>query len=364
MAQMESVLGTERRELMSNLYGLCQSELRDRYSSEDQLLVSQRLDEEFEVIQRRRLLKEFETAVHVAQKIRDQGGFCRLTGAGCSSLVSYLLKLSDVDPVQHNLPFERFLKANPNRSVPFRFLVEPRYGGASGTPSIACHSASFHELLPHRTASEIKRYEPEFRLDTIPDNDPVVYDLLNSGNVKDVHQFHDNNLQLVSSRTCLRDIVDIAAMTATNQIEVERANTLQDYLNGSDGSSPRAAIHPAIAETLQETKGIILFQEQIMLLLNRIAQLPLKDGYQFVKAAAKHCSEQAGIFRNRFLAAAKTIGLPRTTLADVFSEIETAAKWALCKSHHLAEAVLTYQAAYLKARYPESFDRALHDVPF
>ena len=61
MAQM-SVLWTEGRKLGPNLYILCQSELRNRYSSENQMVASQRLDEEFEVVQSRRLLTAFEAA--------------------------------------------------------------------------------------------------------------------------------------------------------------------------------------------------------------------------------------------------------------------------------------------------------------
>lgn len=219
-------------------------------------------------------------------------------------------------------------------------------------------------MLPHRAAREIKRDHPTFSLQMIRWDDPAAFNLLKSGDVEGIHQFHDSGLHQNLSRLLPRSVVDIAAITAAYHVDVHLPRTQVEYLGPASESSARRMAHPAIAASLHETKGFILFQEQIMLLLKRLAGIPPAEGYRFIKAANKHRSDEVESFRERFVASATGTGISTADLAQLFQEIQTAATWAVCKSHFLAEAVLTYQATYLKARYRTYFDRALGDFSF
>jgi len=282
--------------------------------------------------------------------------------------VAYLTDLSEVDPIEHGLPYERFLETGQGRTVHFMFVattptIIEREVAAEGptllkSEAVTVHPATTLEAVPCLVARRVRRQHSGIWLNPIAWGDPAAFALLQSGDIEGIYQLNGTKLKELLPALKPRSLIDIAAITAVYLGELSHPGLIARYINrASDGTARRP--NWIVEETLQETRGLILFQEQVMLLLNRLAGIPLADGYAFVKAVSKRNWEQIGTFAEWFMAEADKAALEEWDSGELFETIREAAAWAVCKSHHLAQAVTTYQAAYLKAHHPDEFHRAL-----
>jgi len=305
----------------------------------------------------------FEEAITTAQLIRDRGDSCWLIGAGSCSLVAYLTDLSKIDPIQHSLPFERFLNASQGRTVHFIFVattptITEREAALLKSKAVTVHPATTLEALPCLVARRVRRQHSGIWLNPIAWGDPAAFALLQSGDIEGINQLDGTELKELLPALKPRSLIDIAAITAMYQGGVHQPGLIARYISRASGEAARRP-NGIVEETLRETRGLILFQEQVMLLLNRLADIPLAEGYAFVRAVSKRNWKQIGTFAERFMAEADKATLEEWDSRELFETIREAAAWAVCKSHHLAQAVTTYQAAYLKAHHPDEFHREL-----
>ena len=105
---------------------------------------------------------------------------------------------------------------------------------------------------------------------------------------------------------------------------------------------------------LRETRGIILFQEQIMLLLNRLGGISLSNAYDFIKRVSKRDYSLVPSYRSQFRHNVKQYCCERKAV-ELFDQVAVAGKVAVCKSHYLANALTAYQITFLKAHFPDKF---------
>jgi DNA polymerase-3 subunit alpha len=112
-----------------------------------------------------------------------------------------------------------------------------------------------------------------------------------------------------------------------------------------------------LADVLSETNGVMVYQEQIMRILNRLGNIPLGDAYTCVKAISK--KKDFSKFREQFVAGANENGLAEKKADDIFDKIVAFAGYGFNKSHSTAYAMVAYITAYLKAHYPVEFMAAL-----
>ncbi|MGL4462439.1 MAG: DNA polymerase III subunit alpha, partial [Planctomycetia bacterium] len=117
--------------------------------------------------------------------------------------------------------------------------------------------------------------------------------------------------------------------------------------------------HPVMREVLEETYGVMVYQEQVMRILNRLGGIPLADAYKCIKAISKKNMEVIAKNRAQFVQGAVAQGMDAAAAEDVFHKIEFFAGYGFNKSHSTAYALLAYQTAYLKAHYPAEFMAAL-----
>jgi DNA polymerase-3 subunit alpha len=118
-------------------------------------------------------------------------------------------------------------------------------------------------------------------------------------------------------------------------------------------------------DVLEETHGVMVFQEQVMRILNLLGGIGLADAYSCIKAISKKKLPIIAKFREDFVAGARQQGLDKKKAEDLFSQIEKFAGYGFNKSHSTAYALIAYQTAYLKAHYPVEFMAALlsGDIP-
>src|SRR5262249_36874461 len=112
-------------------------------------------------------------------------------------------------------------------------------------------------------------------------------------------------------------------------------------------------------EILGETYGVMVYQEQVMRILNRLGGIELSSAYACIKAISKKKQDVIDQRRAEFLKGSQERGLPEAKAREIFDLITYFGGYGFNKSHSAAYAVLGYQTAYLKAHYPAEFMAAL-----
>jgi DNA polymerase-3 subunit alpha len=124
-------------------------------------------------------------------------------------------------------------------------------------------------------------------------------------------------------------------------------------------------LHPVMEEVLAETHGVMVYQDQVMRILERLGGIELSSAYTCIKAISKKKLEIIAAFREQFIEGAKAKGLSGQQAGEVFALIEKFAGYGFNKSHSTAYALLAWQTAYLKTHHPVEFMAALlsGDIP-
>jgi DNA polymerase III subunit alpha len=118
-------------------------------------------------------------------------------------------------------------------------------------------------------------------------------------------------------------------------------------------------IYPIMTEVLQETYGIMTYQEQVMRICNRLGDIPLRDAYTLIKAISKKKVSIIQKEKERFLGGCVSKGLRKEEAEQIFELIERFAGYGFNKSHSTRYAFIAYQTAYMKAHWPVEFMAAL-----
>jgi DNA polymerase-3 subunit alpha len=150
---------------------------------------------------------------------------------------------------------------------------------------------------------------------------------------------------------------DIAAMVALYRPGPKEH--IPTFIKAKHGLEPIRFPHAALTEILRETYGVIVYQDQVLLIVQAFAGYTLGEADIVRKAMGKKIPEVMKKERERFLAGAKKKGFSRDLAEQVWSLIEPFAGYAFNKAHSVSYAMIAYQTAYLKANYPVEFMTAL-----
>jgi DNA polymerase-3 subunit alpha len=487
---------------------LCEAGLRQRYGDPPPSAAQQRLQHELDIICRMGFAGYFLIVWDFVRYAREQGIPCSARGSACGAIVSYVLYLSHVDPLEYDLLFERFL--DPNRTeapdIDIDFCqdrrdqvieyVKQKYGAESvaqiGTFGTLAAKAALKDvgrvlgvplervnqlcqLVPTRgaiTASLSEALEsPDFRREydadpqvrqlvdvalkleginrnvgthaagvviangpiinyvpvqrvlrrhegdeaeagnngevavttqwemtilekvgmlkmdflglrtltlidntirliertqncridpyAIPLDDIKVYQMLQRGETKGIFQFESEGIRELLKRMRPDNIRDIIASTALYRPGPLEGGLVDEYIECKHGRKQPTYLHPVMEEILGETYGVMVYQEQIMRLLNRLGGIELSKAYACIKAISKKNREVIEARREEFIRGAVGNGLSEEQAARIFSLIEEFGKYGFNKSHSAAYALVSYQTAYLKCYYPAEFMAAL-----
>jgi len=140
---------------------------------------------------------------------------------------------------------------------------------------------------------------------------------------------------------------------------------VEDYIQVKHGRRQAEYKHPVMKEVLEETHGVMVYQEQVMRLLNRLGGLALANAYSCIKAISKKNPDTIAKYRKEFVAGAGRQGMAKEEAEEVFGLIAKFAGYGFNKSHSTAYALIAYMTAYLKAHQPVEFMAALlsSDIP-
>lgn len=193
----------------------------------------------------------------------------------------------------------------------------------------------------------------------LPLNDPEVYKLLQRGDAKGVFQLEGNGIRELLKKLKPDNIRDIIALMALYRPGPLEGGMVDSYVNRKHGREKPTYAHPVMREVLEETYGVMVYQEQIMRILNRLGGIELSSAYACIKAISKKKYEIIDQRKAEFLKGAVERGLAQQIAEDIFQLIVVFGGYGFNKSHTAAYAMVGYQTAYLKAHYLPEFMAAL-----
>ncbi|MBK9053438.1 MAG: DNA polymerase III subunit alpha [Chloroflexi bacterium] len=458
---------------------LCEQAIPERYG-EAPTRAREQMRHELTVIEQAGLSNYFLIVWDIVRFAREQGILCQGRGSAANSLVAYFLAISPIDPLAHDLVFERFLSrerpALPDIDLDFDAArreeaiqyVYDRYGEAHA--AMACTFVTFRarsalrdvgkvlglgpdilgqaerilegqgeglaaaapvpqlldlcqqiEGLPRhlgihsggmvitgaplmgRVATEpatmadrmVVQWDKEGleeaglvkidllglrMLSAISDavklvatmngtptdlarltfDDPAVYEMISQADTIGVFQVESSAQAQMLPRLRPRTFADLVVAISLIRPGPIQGNMVHPYLRRREGVEPVSYLHPLLEPSLQETLGVVLFQEQVLKVARDLAGFTAGQGEQLRRAlGAKDGTAAVERFRELFLAGAAANGVSADIATQVFDQLRAFGSYSFAKSHAAAFAVLVYQSAWLKRYQPIPFYTAL-----
>ncbi|HZQ52739.1 MAG TPA: DNA polymerase III subunit alpha [Bryobacteraceae bacterium] len=197
-------------------------------------------------------------------------------------------------------------------------------------------------------------------LEDLPLDDAETYQkIFSTGFTSGVFQFESNGMQDILRRYQPNRIEDLCALNALYRPGPIQGGMIPDFIDRKHGRKPIVYDVPELEEILAETYGVILYQEQVMQISNKLAGYSLGDADILRRAMGKKKAEEMAKQRERFITGATAKGFPAKKIAKIFDLMEQFAGYGFNKSHSAAYAYLAYVTAYLKAHYSVEFMSAL-----
>lgn len=193
-------------------------------------------------------------------------------------------------------------------------------------------------------------------LEKIDITDQKVFEVFVKGRTKGVFQFESGGMQDLLMKMRPDRIEDLIAANALYR--PGPMTLIPDYIDRKHGAEWTCP-HEIMTEVLQETYGIMVYQEQVMRICNRLGDIPLREAYALIKAISKKKLSIIEKEKERFLAGCVAKGLQKSEAEHIFELIERFAGYGFNKSHSTRYAFVAYQTAFLKAYYPVEFMAAL-----
>lgn len=208
-----------------------------------------------------------------------------------------------------------------------------------------------------RAEKAIKKKNRSFDIKLIPSDDKETLELIAHGQTAGVFQLESAGLKRLLSNMKPRNLEDI-----TLAISLYRPGPMESipkYLEYRTNPSSISYKIPQLKEILDETSGIIIYQEQVMQICRRVANFSYGKADIIRRAMSKKKGSEIEKERTAFLQGAKDNFIPESVAWELFDEMSGFAKYAFNKSHAASYAFISYRTAYLKAHYPLEYYAAL-----
>lgn len=196
----------------------------------------------------------------------------------------------------------------------------------------------------------------KINLEEIDLTDPKVFALFAAGKTKGIFQFESGGMQelLMKMRPDrLQDLIAANALYRPGPMTL--IPDYNDRKHGSKWSLP----HPIMKDVLDETYGIMVYQEQVMEICNRLGDIPLREAYTLIKAISKKQAKTIAKEKQRFIEGCTKKGLKSQQAEQIFELIERFAGYGFNKSHSTRYAIIAYQTGYMKTYWPVEYMAAL-----
>jgi len=196
-------------------------------------------------------------------------------------------------------------------------------------------------------------------IEAIPLDDPEVFRLFQEGRTKGVFQFESGGMVDLLRKSKPTQFEDLAALNALYRPGALDAGMVDVYVKCKVGTSKPKYLVPVMKELLEETYGVIVYQEQVMQIAQSVANYTLGQADLLRKAMGKKDAAVMAAERGKFVGGAVENGYDKKKANEIFDYIEPFARYGFNKSHSVAYALVAYQTAWLKVKYPRHFMAAL-----
>ncbi|MCR4404369.1 MAG: DNA polymerase III subunit alpha [Candidatus Acetothermia bacterium] len=196
-------------------------------------------------------------------------------------------------------------------------------------------------------------------LERLPLDDPKVYQLLQEGRTTGIFQLEGAGIKELVRGLAPTEFKDIAALLALYRPGPLESGMAAEFIARKHGRQRVSYPHPDLQPILEETYGLPIYQEQLLLMARVLAGFSLGEADLLRKAIGKKERKTMEETREKFVQGCVKNGIPIERALDLFADIEKFARYGFNKAHSTAYALITYWTAYLKANYPTQYMAAL-----
>jgi DNA polymerase-3 subunit alpha len=203
----------------------------------------------------------------------------------------------------------------------------------------------------------LKARGPAIDIGAIPLDDPKTYEVYAGAQTVAVFQVESTGMRTALRQlkpTCIEDIIALVALYRPGPME-----NIPKFCNVKNGREPRDSLHPSIDPILDETQGIIVYQEQVMEIARKMAGYSLGGADLLRRAMGKKIQAEMDAQKPLFIEGAKANGVSKAKAEEDWNLLDKFANYGFNKSHAAAYAVVSYQTAWLKANHPVEFMAAV-----
>ncbi len=281
-------------------------------------------------------------------------GLARNVGTHAAAVVIADRPLTDYLPLQHIQGKEEIITQWEMGDVEAAGLLKMDFLGLRNLTILS----KVVQLIEQTTGNRVDPY-------AFPLDDKETFALLCRGETKGIFQLESGGIRDLLQRMKPDHFRDIIATNALYRPGPLEGGMVDDYIQVKHGRKEAEYMHPDMEGVLAETNGVMVYQEQVMRILNRIGGIELASAYKCIKAISKKKLAIIAKFREQFMENAQVKGMSKKDAEQLFEMIEKFAGYGFNKSHSTAYALIAYMTAYLKAHYPVEFMAALlsSDIP-
>ena len=264
------------------------------------------------------------------------------------------------DPLTEHLPIQR--KPEPGgRPEDAPIVTQYEMHGVEDLGLLKMDFLGLRNLSVIERALDLIEQETGIRpdIDNVPLDDPKVFEMLQRGDTIGIFQLEGGPMRNLVRSLAPTEFEDVAALVALYRPGPMAANMHNDYADRKNGRKPVRYQHPDMEEILRDTYGLVIYQEELMLLAQKFAGYSLAEADNLRKAAGKKIREVMAKEREKFEAGCEATGYGRDVGKLLFDIIEPFADYGFNRSHAFGYGYVSYQTAWLKARYPAQYLAAL-----
>ena len=196
----------------------------------------------------------------------------------------------------------------------------------------------------------------------LPQGDETTYDLLSKGELEGIFQLESGGMRQVVRDLRPSSLEDLSSILALYRPGPLDAGLIPKFINRKHGREKTRVAHAKLQPILEETYGIMVYQEQIMRIAQDLAGYSLGQADLLRRAMGKKKIAEMEKHRNLFISGAQDHGVDERIASELFDQMVLFAEYCFNKSHSTAYGAVTYQTAYLKANYPVAYMAALLTV--
>jgi DNA polymerase-3 subunit alpha len=199
----------------------------------------------------------------------------------------------------------------------------------------------------------------DLHVESIPLDDRATYALISQGRTSGIFQLESSGMTNLIRRVQPDRFEDLIALLALYRPGPLESGMTDDYVDRRRGLKPVTYAHPSLRDVLEETYGLPIYQDQLMLMVQKLAGFTLAEADILRKAMGKKIKHLMASLREKYIDGCLANGLSRDLATKTFEDMEKFSRYGFGKAHTTSYAFVSYWTAYLKANYPTHFMASL-----